>query len=58
MGLNITRSRGETRRSEELAAQVAGLGAPCVGCSNCRGLCAELLEAMVLPDIILSGKRS
>ena len=56
MGLNITRSRGETRRSNDLAAQVAGLGTPCVGCSNCRGLCVELIEAMVLPEIILSGK--
>ena len=57
MGVSITRSRGETQRSEDLAAQVAGLGAPCVGCSNCRGLCVELIEAMVLPEIILSYKR-
>ena len=57
MGMNITRRRGETRRSEALALQVAGLGAPCVGCTDCRGLCAELLEAMVLPDIILNDNR-
>lgn len=53
MGVNISRNRGETRRSEELAMRIAGLGTPCVGCRNCRGLCAELIEALVLPDVIL-----
>ncbi|MEZ5713950.1 MAG: hypothetical protein R3D85_01545 [Paracoccaceae bacterium] len=57
MAISITRSRGETRRTEALAAEIATLGTPCVGCSNCRGLCHELIEAIVIPDMILSGTR-
>jgi len=57
MAVNITRSRGETRRTEALAAQIAGMACTCVGCSNCRGLCRELIEAIVIPDMILSDAR-
>ena len=57
MATSITRSRGETRRTEALAIQIAGMGTPCVGCRNCRGLCRELIEAIVLPDIILNEAR-
>ncbi len=58
MAMSITRSRGETRRSEALAAQVAGMSTPCVGCTGCRGLCKELIEAIVLPEIILGDTRA
>ena len=57
MAMSITRSRGETRRTEALATQIAGMATPCVGCTNCRGLCQELIEAIVLPDLILNATR-
>jgi hypothetical protein len=53
MTLTITRSRGGTWRSEALAAELADMAGPCLGCENCRGLCAELIEAIVLPNVIL-----
>ncbi len=57
MGMNVTRSRGETTRCDALAGRIAVLNVPCVGCRDCRGLCAELIEALVLPDVILSDTR-
>lgn len=54
MGLTITRRRGETDRVEAIATRVAGLGVPCVGCSDCRGLCQALIEVMVVPEVVLS----
>lgn len=57
MSMTITRSRAATERTEALGRHIAGMGVPCVGCENCRGLCHELIEAIVLPDIILSGHK-
>ena len=56
MGVDITRNRGEIKRSEALAERIANLGTPCLGCRDCRGLCAALLEAMVIPDVILNDE--
>ncbi|MDU8927385.1 hypothetical protein RXV86_08320 [Alisedimentitalea sp. MJ-SS2] len=53
MSMNITRSEAVTERSDALVQRIAGLGTPCVGCTNCRGLCRELIEAIVVPEIIL-----
>lgn len=53
MSMTITRSPAVTERSEELVQRIAGMGAPCVGCTDCRGLCHELIEAIVVPEIIL-----
>lgn len=29
----------------------------CIGCTHCKGLCAELIEALTLPDVILKQRR-
>ena len=52
MAMSITRSRGETRRTEALATQIAGMATPCVGCTNCRGLCQELIEAIAVVESV------
>ncbi|WP_306004547.1 hypothetical protein [Aquicoccus porphyridii] len=57
MTISITRSKAETERSRALAAKVTQLGAPCVGCKNCRGLCKELIELMTFPELILKSTR-
>ncbi|KAA0916085.1 hypothetical protein FLO80_10165 [Aquicoccus porphyridii] len=57
MAISITRSKGETERSRALAQRLARLGAPCVGCKNCRGMCRELIELMTLPELILKDTR-
>ncbi|UYV36608.1 hypothetical protein N4R57_16630 [Rhodobacteraceae bacterium D3-12] len=53
MGLTITRRRAQTDRVEAVASKVAGLGTPCIGCSDCRGLCQALIEVMVVPEVVL-----
>lgn len=52
----ISRQIADAPRTAALASEIAKLNNPCVGCSDCNGLCKELIEALVLPDIILSKK--
>lgn len=54
--MDIIRTRIDTPRTAALAADLADLQGPCVGCSDCRGLCMALIEALVLPDLILTRK--
>ena len=51
----INRDKASTERSEEVAAEVSTLPM-CVGCTNCRGVCAALIEAMTVPDAILRSR--
>ncbi len=39
-----------------LAADLAALHGPCIGCKGCEGLCQALIDAMLVPDIILNGR--
>ena len=52
--MKISRHRVTTPRIDHLALQVSSLQGPCVGCQNCTGLCAALIDALTLPDIILN----
>ncbi len=49
----IDRKTAHAPKSASLVTKVAGLQGPCVGCKDCTGLCPALIEALVLPDIIL-----
>lgn len=49
----VTRSQTGTGRLSVLARDLAQLNTPCVGCADCRGLCRALIDALVLPDLIL-----
>jgi len=55
--MNISRSKAETPRLNELSVELSQLHGPCVGCSDCVGLCVALIDALVVPDVILSKKR-
>ncbi|MBY6056907.1 hypothetical protein [Leisingera daeponensis] len=55
--MQISRSKATAPMVKALAAALSGLRRPCVGCSNCAGLCDALIDALVLPDLILSRKR-
>lgn len=55
--MEIDRSRADTSRLSALSLEIAGLNGPCVGCENCDGLCMALIDALVLPDVILTKKR-
>ncbi|UWQ37338.1 hypothetical protein PNH50_17105 [Leisingera aquaemixtae] len=53
----ISRSKSDAPRVKALSAKVSGLQGPCLGCTNCVGLCEALIDALVLPDLVLSRKR-
>ncbi|MDU9006106.1 hypothetical protein [Sedimentitalea todarodis] len=50
----ISRHIAEAPRTTALTTEIAKLNGPCIGCSECDGLCKELIEALVVPDVILS----
>jgi len=41
-------------RTRAVAETLAELHGPCLGCKGCQGLCTALVEAMTLPDAVLS----
>lgn len=45
-------------QTHALAADLAALQGPCVGCRGCEGLCQALIDAMLIPDMILNGRTS
>ncbi len=53
----ISRSKADAPRVKALATKVSGLQGPCLGCTNCVGLCEALIDALVLPDLVLTRKR-
>ena len=52
----VDRKIATAPRTEALAHDVAGLADPCIGCEGCRGVCAAMIDAMVLPDLILATR--
>ncbi|MXQ06821.1 hypothetical protein GQ651_03075 [Alphaproteobacteria bacterium GH1-50] len=53
MTMDIERKVGASGEGVRLVSGVARLGGACVGCAGCRGLCAELIELLTLPDAVL-----
>ncbi len=51
--MDITRSPSETHRTSQIGQIVTNLNGPCVGCSECRGICKALIDAVTLPEILL-----
>lgn len=41
-------------RTRAVGEDVLSMHTPCLGCPGCKGLCIALVEAMTLPDAILS----
>ncbi|MEC7765306.1 MAG: hypothetical protein VX874_25610 [Pseudomonadota bacterium] len=54
--MQIDRRTAHAPRTRDVAVQVSGLKSGCVGCTDCKGLCHELIEAMLVPDLVLKGK--
>lgn len=50
----VSRHIAQAPRTEALASEIAKLNAPCIGCTNCNGLCRELIDALVVPDLVLT----
>ena len=55
--MEVSRTQAQTPRVKALSVEISGLHGPCVGCQDCVGLCTALIEALVLPDVILTRKR-
>ena len=55
--MNIVRSKPSSTQTTALSFALGDLNGPCVGCEDCNGLCAELIDVLFLPDVILSKKR-
>ncbi|EAQ13215.1 MULTISPECIES: hypothetical protein [Maritimibacter] len=54
--MQVDRRTAHAPRTRDLAVQVSGLKQGCVGCADCKGLCHELIEAMLVPDLVLKDK--
>jgi len=38
----------------QLNHRIGTLQGPCVGCKDCKGLCTALIDALLIPEYILS----
>ena len=52
--MKISRNKVETPNLNSLSDQIVGLQGPCVGCTNCTGMCQALIDALTVPDVILN----
>jgi len=49
---------GHAPRVTAVAKELTMLQGPCVGCPGCTGLCAALIDALTLPDLILAKSKA
>lgn len=56
--MHISRLIAAAPRTTELTAELSKLNGPCVGCTDCSGLCKELIDALLLPELVLSRKHA
>ncbi|WP_292022566.1 hypothetical protein [Maritimibacter sp. UBA3975] len=54
--MQVDRQTGHAPRTRDVASRIVELKQGCVGCADCRGLCHELIETMLVPDLVLKGK--
>lgn len=54
--MNISRLVASAPRTASLSIELSKLSGPCVGCTDCNGLCRELIDALVVPHAVLSKK--
>jgi len=52
--MTIQRSKPPSNRTDELARRLNDLYGPCIACAECHGMCPALIEALILPDVILN----
>ncbi|MGG7567827.1 hypothetical protein ACQ5SO_16870 [Rhodovulum sp. DZ06] len=52
--MQIDRHVGHAPRSEAAGRMLAALDTPCLGCKDCQGFCAALMQMLSLPDAVLN----
>ena len=50
------RKTAHAPRTEALAQKLVQTTGPCVGCPGCDGLCQALIDALTVPDAVLSKR--
>lgn len=50
----VSRTTAATPICETVRADISQISGPCVGCKDCLGLCAALIDVLFLPDLILT----
>lgn len=56
--MDIDRSLPRNDHSQKLVTQLNEIYGPCVGCKECDGLCQALIDALMLPDMIVRTRAS
>ena len=51
--MQIARNAAFAPRTRRLSEELAAIRGGCVGCENCRGLCAPLMELLSLPSAVV-----
>lgn len=54
--MNRSREVGHAPRVRALAREIDTCSGPCIGCSECDGLCEALIEALVVPQVVLKNR--
>lgn len=48
----IDRKIAHAPKTNAFAQEVAASQAQCIGCTDCKGMCTALIDAMMIPEII------
>ncbi|MGV6849753.1 MAG: hypothetical protein ACWA5A_15370 [Marinibacterium sp.] len=51
--MKIERGKPKTDLTEDLSRRLLTLYGPCIQCDECHGLCPALIDALLLPEIIV-----
>lgn len=54
--MSTVREIGHAPRVRALAKEINHFNSPCIGCTDCDGICQALIEALVVPGIILKER--
>lgn len=54
--MQTKRTIGSAPRTTALALDISHLNTPCIGCTDCQGICAVLIETMQLPELLLRNR--
>lgn len=54
--MRIDRNIGHAPRVEAIGHKLMEAPLRCVDCAGCKGLCQELIDVLMLPDMVLKAK--
>lgn len=56
--MKVERTASNDVHTSSVMTQIAQLHGPCMGCTECTGICAALLDALTVPDLVLTQRRA